>query len=219
MLAHPARICRLINRLPVSKMPMLDTEGGPKVSNIAPNRTEPALTTELDTQPRRECEVEAILRHAVNARDRLMILMAYRHGLRVSELVSLTWAQIDLAGGRLSARRLKGGEDTVHPLAGREIRGLRALHRQDPAARYVFVTSRGAPFTRNGFAKLLQKAAAKAGIDDVHPHLLRHACGFKLVNQGFDTLSLAAYLGHRQIANTKRYCRMNSGRFDGLWRD
>jgi len=107
----------------------------------------------------------------------------------------------------------------VHPLSGCEIRGLRALRRQSLDARYVFLTSRGAPFTRNGFTKLLAKAAAKAGLHDVYPHLLRHACGFKLVNQGFDTLSLAAYLGHRQIANTKRYCRMDSGRFDGLWRD
>jgi len=64
--------------------------------------------------------------------------------------------------------------------------------------------------TRNGFYKLLEKAARAAGIADVHPHLLRHGCGFKLVNQGMDTLSLAAYLGHVNVQNTQRYTRMSA---------
>jgi type 1 fimbriae regulatory protein FimB/type 1 fimbriae regulatory protein FimE len=73
--------------------------------------------------------------------------------------------------------------------------------------------------TRNGFFKLQVKAATRAGIPDLHPHPLRHGCGFKLVNQGMDTLSLAAYLGHVNVQNTKRYARMGAARFDGLWRD
>ena len=187
-------------------------------------RTESAPPTVLDTQRREyltEDEVERILRHAANERDRLMILMAYRHGLRVSELINMTWRQLDLDAGRLEVRRAKGGEDGQHPIGGREIRGLRKLRRQQPVdARYVFVTDRtGAPMTRNGFYKLLEKAAAAAGLDDVHPHLLRHGCGFKLVNNGMDTLALAAYLGHANVQNTKRYARMNATRFDGIWRD
>ena len=187
-------------------------------------RTESAPPTVLDTQRREyltEDEVERILRHAANERDRLMILMAYRHGLRVSELINMTWRQLDLDAGRLEVRRAKGGEDGQHPIGGREIRGLRKLRRQQPVdARYVFVTDRtGAPMTRNGFYKLLEKAAKTVGLDDVHPHLLRHACGFKLVNDGMDTLSLAAYLGHANIQNTKRYARMNATRFDDIWRD
>ena len=187
-------------------------------------RTESAPPTVLDTQRREyltEDEVERILRHAANERDRLMILMAYRHGLRVSELINMTWRQLDRDAGRLEVRRAKGGEDGQHPIGGREIRGLRKLRRQQPVdARYVFVTDRtGAPMTRNGFYKLLEKAAKTVGLDDVHPHLLRHACGFKLVNDGMDTLSLAAYLGHANIQNTKRYARMNATRFDGIWRD
>jgi type 1 fimbriae regulatory protein FimB/type 1 fimbriae regulatory protein FimE len=81
------------------------------------------------------------------------------------------------------------------------------------------VTRLGGPFTRDGFAKLLSKVGDRAGIPDVHPHLLRHATGFKLVNQGMDTLSLAAYLGHRNVNNTRRYTRMNATRFDGIWKD
>jgi len=187
-------------------------------------RTEPAPAIVLDTHRREyltEDEVERIIKHAAGERDRLMILMAYRHGLRVSELINLTWRQLDLDAGRLEVRRAKGGEDGQHPISGREIRGLRKLRRQQPiGSRYEFVTDRtGAPMTRNGFYKLLEKAAAAAGLDDVHPHLLRHGCGFKLVNNGMDTLALAAYLGHANVQNTKRYARMNATRFDGIWRD
>jgi type 1 fimbriae regulatory protein FimB/type 1 fimbriae regulatory protein FimE len=187
-------------------------------------RTESEPNTELDTEPRRayltEDEVERILRHAAGERDRCMILMAYRHGFRVSEMIGLQWRQIDLDAGRLQVIRAKGSDDSVQPIGGREIRMLRKLQRALPVgARFVFVTSRGAPMTRNGFYKLLAKAAAAAGLDDVHPHLLRHGCGFKLVNDGMDTLSLAAYLGHRQLNNTRRYARMSSTRFDGLWKD
>jgi integrase len=85
-----------------------------------------------------------------------MILVAYRHGLRVSEPVALQWAQIDLDAGRLRVIRLKGSDDSVHPLGGREIRALRKLRRGQPVgSRFVFVTSRGGPMTRNGFFKVL----------------------------------------------------------------
>ena len=149
-----------------------------------------------------------------------MILMAYRHGFRVSELIGLTWRQVDLDAARLRVIRAKGSEDGIHPLSGREIRALRNLRRRQAVGTpWVFVTSRRGPMTRNGFFKLLAKAAGRAGIADVHPHLLRHATGFRLVNQGIDTLSLAAYLGHANVQNTKRYARMDAARFDGLWRD
>jgi len=95
-----------------------------------------------------------------------MILIAYRHGLHVSELINLTWAQIDLDAGRVSVRRLKNGEDSFHPISGREIRGLRTLRLKNPGARYVFVTERSAPMARNAFFKLLTKAATKAGLED-----------------------------------------------------
>lgn len=175
-------------------------------------------------EPRRawltEAEVERLIEHAGNPRDKAMMLIAYRHGLRVSELINLRWRDIDLEAARIKIHRLKAGEGSVHPISGRELRALRSLRRgMGPSARFCFVTERGVPMTRNGFFKLLQKAAEKAGLDDVHPHLLRHATGFKLVNDGVDTLSLAAYLGHANIQNTKRYAKMNAARFDNLWRD
>jgi hypothetical protein len=78
---------------------------------------------------------------------------------------------------------------------------------------------RGAPMTTRGFALMLDRAARSIGMPDVHPHLLRHGCGFKLVNDGIDTRSIAAYLGHRQLNNTARYTRLDARRFDGFWRD
>jgi integrase len=190
-------------------------------ANPVGTENEPPAVLDTRRQWLTEAEVERIIRAADNDRDRLMILMAYRHGLRVSELINIQWGQLDLAGGRFNVVRLKGGENSAHPLSGREVRGLRKLRQALPVgSRFVFMTSRGGPMTRNGFFKLLEKAARKAGLDDVHPHLLRHGCGFRLVNDHrMDSISLASYLGHANVQNTKRYAQMSSTRFDGLWRD
>jgi type 1 fimbriae regulatory protein FimB/type 1 fimbriae regulatory protein FimE len=123
-----------------------------------------------------------------------MILMAYRHGLRVSELVVLRWSQIDLDAGRLQVVRRKGSDDSVQPLSGVELRALRKIKREGS---HVFLTERKAPMTPRGFQMMLDRAAENIGMVDVHPHLLRHGTGFKLVNDGVDTRTLAAYLGHR----------------------
>jgi site-specific recombinase XerD len=186
-------------------------------------RTECEPTIEVDTERRQyltEAEVERIMKECDGERDRAMVLICYRHGLRVSELIGLTWRQINLDDAKLLVKRLKGSDDSEHPLSGREIRMLRSIQRkQAVGTRWVFMTNRGGPMTRNGFFKLLEKAADRAGIDDVHPHLLRHGTGYYLVNKGMDSLSLANYLGHRQIQNTARYCKMISARFENLWRD
>src|SRR5262249_50506139 len=146
-------------------------------------------------------------------RDATMILVAYRHGLSVSELVALRWDYVDLDAGRMQVKRLKGSDDSVQPLSGTEIRALRRLKREQSAdQRYVFETERGSTMTPRGFQLMLDRAAASIGMHDVHPHLLRHGCGFKLVNDGVDTRTLAAYLGHRQIANTARYTKMDAHR-------
>ena len=184
-----------------------------------------AANSELRRQYLTEREIDLLCdaarkRGRYGQRDATMILMAYRHGLRVSELVALRWDQVDLEAGRLQVIRRKGSDDSVQPLSGVEIRALRKLRRDQPAgSRHVFVSERGAPFTTNGFFKMLSRAAADIGMADVHPHLLRHGTGFKLVNQGVDTRTLAAYLGHRNLANTARYTRMDAKRFDGFWHD
>jgi type 1 fimbriae regulatory protein FimB/type 1 fimbriae regulatory protein FimE len=173
--------------------------------------------TELEVE---QLCAEARKRGRYGHRDATMILVAFRHGLRVSELVALRWEQVDLDAGRLRVIRHKGSDDSVQPLSGPEIRALRRIKReQEPGTRYVFVTERKAPMTTSGFDKMLRRAAASLGMAGVFCHLLRHACGFKLVNQGVDTRSLAAYLGHVNLTNTRRYTKMDARRFDGFWTD
>jgi site-specific recombinase XerD len=96
---------------------------------------------------------------------------------------------------------------------------LRQVRKDQDGDRHVFMSERGAPMTTRGFFKLVAAAGAKAGIEDVHPHLLRHGTGYKLVNDGVDTRTIAAYLGHRNLQNTARYTAMSATRFNGLWQD
>jgi type 1 fimbriae regulatory protein FimB/type 1 fimbriae regulatory protein FimE len=198
------------------------TEFGTVVQFPGRRRKEPGLRRrEYLTEPGVKVLMAAAKKRGrYGHRDATMILLAYRHGLRVQELVDLQWADLDLDAGRIKVRRVKGSDDSVQPLTGAEIRALRRLRReQETPLRHVFTSERGAPFTTNGFFKLLARAAASIGMVDVHPHLLRHGCGFKLVNQGTDTRSLAAYLGHRNMQNTARYTKMSAKRFEGFWRD
>jgi len=154
-------------------------------------------------------------------RDAIMVLVAYRHGLRAGELVTLRWDAVDFAHGRLHVSRLKGSSESVHPLSGRELRALRRLRReQDPASPFIFMSERGAPFTPAGFRKMVARLGVAADLGfPVHPHMLRHACGFKLANDGVDTRSLQAYLGHRNIQHTVRYTELAPTRFKNFWHD
>src|SRR5262245_22559975 len=153
-------------------------------------------------------------------RDATMILVAFRHGLRVSELCSLTWDQIDFSHGLIHVRRLKNGIPSVHQLGGEEMRSLRALRREDGASRYVFMTERQAPMTPAGFRKLLSRLGVTAKFQfPVHPHMLRHACGYKLANDGRDTRALQHYLGHKNIMHTVRYTELSPERFKNFWED
>ena len=170
-------------------------------------------------------EVETLIAAAKNRgryghRDATMILLAYRHGLRVGELVALAWDQVDFGHGLLHVARLKSGVPSVHPLGGKELRALRRVRREQPVGRHVFQTERDAPMTPSGFRKTLARIgeASELGFP-VHPHMLRHACGFKLANDGHDTRALQHYLGHRNIQHTVRYAELASGRFNGFLQD
>lgn len=153
-------------------------------------------------------------------RDSTMILIAYRHGLRVSELVSLRWSQIDLKQGLLHVVRKKNGIPASHPLFGPEIRALRQLKRDYPETDYVFMTERKAPITADTFRKIIARAGEKAELGlAIHPHMLRHSTGFKLANDGRDTRSIQHYLGHKNIQHTVRYTEIASVKFKEFWDD
>jgi type 1 fimbriae regulatory protein FimB/type 1 fimbriae regulatory protein FimE len=163
---------------------------------------------------------DAARKNRYGARDALMIFVAYRHGLRAAELVDLRWDQVDFATANLAVRRVKNGSPSTHPIQGDELRALRRLQReQDPKSPFVFTSERGSPFSTSGFAKLVERAGKAAGLPfPAHPHMLRHACGFKLANDGHDTRALQAWLGHRSIQHTVRYSELAPDRFREFWR-
>lgn len=153
-------------------------------------------------------------------RDATMILLAYRHGLRVSELCSLRWEQVDFSIGLLHVRRLKQGIPSVHPLHAPELRALRRLQRESEPSPYLFVTERGSPMTTAGFRKLLSRVSDASALDfPVHPHMLRHSCGYKLVNEGHSVRAIQHYLGHRNIQHTVRYTALSPHCFMDFWHD
>jgi integrase len=152
-------------------------------------------------------------------RDATAVLLAYRHGLRVSELVAVRWDQLDFQQGLFHVRRLKGGRPSVHVLRGSELRALRRLQReQDPPSPYTFTTERKGPMTADGFQKLLTRIGEAAALPfPVHPHMLRHGCGFKLAHDGHDTRAIQEWLGHRNIQHTTRYTELTTRRFRDFW--
>jgi len=170
-------------------------------------------------------EVEKLLQAAGKLgrhgqRDRTLLLLAYRHGLRVSELVALRWDQVDLKAGVLHVARVKNGLASTHPIRGPELRALRELRRDYPNSPYLFVSELGGPMTPATVRKLITRAGEKAHLPfPIHPHMLRHSTGYKLANDGHDTRAIQQYLGHRNITHTVRYTELSPERFKGFWKD
>jgi integrase len=153
-------------------------------------------------------------------RDATAILVAFNHGLRSSELVGLEWDQIDLARKTVRIWRVKGGDPSTHYLSNSELRALRRLQRENPPGPHVFVSERGGPVTTSWFRKMFARLGERAGMPfSTHPHQLRHSIGHLYANQGKDTRSLQAFLGHRNIQSTVRYTKMSPTRFKGWERD
>jgi integrase len=169
-------------------------------------------------------EVASLLRAARKSRHGVrnyaMVLLAYRHGLRASEVVGLRWSDVDLERGTIYCRRAKNSRSTVHPLKRDEVTALeRVLQRRKRlAGEYVFESERGKRITRSAFWRIVAQAGDRAALPiRVYAHLLRHACGYYLANKGCDLRLIQDYLGHKQIQNTVRYTALNPARFAGLW--
>ena len=131
------------------------------------------------------------------------------------------WYQVDFNGAVLRVRQVKNGTPSTDPIQGDELRALRWLHRESrPSSPSCFVSEPGSPFTTASFARMIERAAAGAGLDlKAHPHMLRHACGYALANKGHDTRAIQGWPGHRSITSTAVYPALAPNRFKDFWRE
>lgn len=185
-------------------------------------RPQPVDAQERDRDFLGEGEMDALLAAAKKGRfglrDHTMLLLMYRHGFRVSELLALRRDAIDLDAGRVWIKRRKAGLSTTQPLGGDELRALRAyLRTRNDGLPWAFLSSQGGQMTRQNMNYIIKKAGERAGIGHVHPHMLRHSCGHALANKGMDTRLMQDWLGHRDIRHTAWYSRTSAKRFDGIW--
>lgn len=162
-------------------------------------------------------EIIKVLKVAANdsIRNHAMILLAYRHGMRASEICGLRLSDVDLKTGEVVIRRLKGSLKTTQPLVDHtgqpllsEKRVLRAWlkERRDPSD-FVFTSQKGGRLDRTAFFRMFQDVAERAGLpaDKRHPHCLKHSLGFSLVAANVNLAVVRQALGHKSIASTARY--------------
>ena len=214
-MSQPSKVIQLNDRKGASPIPLNGKVPPPRRKNSEVRSREHLSSDEVD---KLILAARSVGRHRI--RDATLILLAYRHGLRVSELVSLRWDAVDLKQGLLHVSRLKNGVASTHPVRGPELRALRRLQREYPDTPYLFVTERKGPLTTSAVRKILARAGEKAKIGlKVHPHMLRHSTGFKLANDGHDTRAIQHYLGHKNIQHTVRYTELSANRFKDFWQD
>ncbi|MFA6213241.1 MAG: tyrosine-type recombinase/integrase [Candidatus Obscuribacterales bacterium] len=199
-----------------SKQPSKKTHGPPlKRPNLEKRSREYLTVAEVNKLIK---AAKSLGRHG--ERDSLMILVAYRHALRVTELVDLRWDQFDLNRARMHVNRLKNGDPSVHYLEGDEIRALRKLRRDYTVSDFVFISERQGPLSSNAFHKMVARAGIEADLElSVHPHMLRHALGYSLASNGVDTRAIQGYMGHKNIQHTVLYTQLNPKRFKGFGKD
>lgn len=167
--------------------------------------------------------LEAARKGKHSVRDYCLMLTAYRHGLRVSELIDIRLKDVDFDSARIYVRRLKGSLSTHQPIDGDELRAIRAWIKirenyPNSNSNYLFLSERG-PMTRQSINYLVGQTGIRAKLNfKVNPHMLRHSTGYYLANKGCDTRLIQDYLGHRNITHTVRYTRTAAHRFEGLWR-
>ena len=156
-------------------------------------------------------------------RDYLMSLMAYRHGLRVSELLSLRWQDVNREDRAILITRLKNGKHNVQPLQEDELRGIVRLknyykNNDIKCGPFMFVgTKTHLPLNRNHFNRICDSLNNGQVVPiKVTPHTFRHSCGYYLASKGYDTRLIQDYLGHRNISNTEIYTQLAAVRFKSI---
>jgi integrase len=149
-------------------------------------------------------------------RDRLLLRLAYRHGLRASEAVGLRWDSFDLEGGTLTIGRAKGGRTSTHTVARDDLSALRKM-RKATNGPWVFETERGGPLSVDAMQYIVRAAGVLAKLGDgIHPHMLRHGAGYALINDGVDVRLVQEFLGHASITSTAIYTAISPKRLAGV---
>lgn len=152
-------------------------------------------------------------------RDHLLFLMMYRHGLRCSEAADLRIKEINLDRATIWVRRLKGSNSGMHPIEGDELRAIRRyIAMRTDALPWLFLSERRGRLTRFAINYLVSETAERAGLGPIHPHMLRHSCGYALADKDVPLRVIQEWLGHRSIEMTVRYTRLSQRKFAGLWR-
>jgi integrase len=201
---------------------MDNPKNGPDGRNVKSTEKGTANSHERGKDFLSEGEMKVFLASAKKSRypkrNYLLLLMIYRHGLRASEAIQLKRADINIKESRIWVSRLKNGLSVEHPISGDELRAIkRYLSSRKDNLPWLFVNERGLPLTRQAVNYIVSTAAEKAKLENVHPHTLRHSCGFYLANKGYDLRLIQDYLGHRDPKHTAHYTRVMSKRFEKLW--
>jgi len=157
-------------------------------------------------------------------RDVAMLRMMFNHGLRVSELCNLTREDIEGDCDKVWIKRLKKVDDDKawdsQPISPALAKALRAyLKPRLDTCKPLFITERGSQFTRQAIYFMVRRLGVLAGLGEVvHPHRLRHAIGFKLINDGVPLENLREYLGHSTDEMTRHYAKLSSRKYDCIQR-
>ncbi|WP_272691077.1 tyrosine-type DNA invertase [Providencia sp. PROV116] len=157
-------------------------------------------------------------------RDYCLLLMGFLHGFRVSELSHLSINDIDLVQKIVYVRRLKGGLSTIQPLYLSELNVIKSWLKkrkkfETPGVSNLFISQKRQGLSRYQIFRLIEKYGRLAKLNiKVHPHMLRHACGYALADLGRDTRLIQDYLGHRNISHTVCYTASNEKRFNKMWK-
>jgi integrase len=162
--------------------------------------------------------LKAAAGHRHHLRDAALFRLMFDHGLRVSEAIGLRHGDCDLDAHRLKVNRLKGGLSLTHPMRGETVRALRRyLARRNDASPWLFRSERGGQMTRKAVYDLVKRAGAAARLGAVHPHTLRHSCGYALAERETDLRLMQDFLGHRNPRHTVHYTRTSPRRFERIW--
>ena len=152
-------------------------------------------------------------------RNYTLILICFRHGLRLAELTSLEWKAIDFTKKTLRVSRLSNGVNSTHPLHTIELRALRKLKKEYPRSRYVFVSDKGRKLSTRSVSRIVAEAGEIAGLSShVSLRMLRHGCGHALAAAGHNMVALQHYMGHRNIRHTLRYFELPPNPFKDFWK-